>query len=171
MPLLNILQFPDPRLKLQSKPVTEITPQIQALVSDMFETLYSAPNNVGLAAIQVNVPQQIIVIDVSDDRTQPLCLINPEIISQQGKLVWEEGCLSFPGVYAKVERAREIELSYLDQHNHPHTLIATDLLGVCIQHEIDHLNGIHFYDHLSPLKQHMVKKKLEKIRKKPMSIE
>lgn len=168
MPLLNILQFPDPRLKLKANPVTDITPAIQATVSDMFETLYEVEGSVGLAAIQVNIQLSIIVIDVSQNRTQPLCLINPKIISQQGTCMWEEGCLSFPGVYAKIERAKEITVSYFDQHNKAQELQATDLLGVCIQHEIDHLNGITFYDHLSPLKQQMMKKRLEKLRKRAL---
>lgn len=169
MSLLNILQFPDPLLKLKAEPVSDIlAPEIQNTVRDMFETLYEIEGGMGLAAIQVNIQKCIIVIDVSLHRKEPLCLINPEITHQEGEILSEEGCLSFPGVYAKVKRAKRIEVSFYDQKNKMHQLKATDLLGVCIQHEIDHLNGITFYDHLSPLKQEMMRTKISKLRRKTL---
>src|SRR5437762_632896 len=149
MPLLNILQFPDPRLKLKAEAVLNIDSEISALIDNMFETMYEAIG-VGLAATQVNVQKRIIVIDTSENHTQPLCLINPKIINRHGSIDWEEGCLSFPGVYAQVQRSKEIEVSYMDQHWKPQQLKADGLLCVCIQHELDHLEGITFYDHLSP---------------------
>jgi len=167
MPLLNILQFPDPRLKLKAETVTTIDTEIMTLVDNMFETMYEAVG-VGLAATQVNIQKRIITIDVSEDRRHPLCLINPEILVRKGSLIWEEGCLSFPGVYAKVNRASEIEISYLDNNGEQHLLKADGLLCVCIQHEIDHLDGITFYDHLSPLKQQLMRKKLEKNRRRAL---
>lgn len=168
MALLNILQFPDPRLKTIAKKVDTFDDDLQSFVTDMFETMYEA-QGIGLAAIQVNVPKHVMVIDVSHQQNQPMCLINVEIINQQGKMEWEEGCLSFPGVYAKVQdRRKSIEVKYFDQFGHPHQLHADDLLGVCIQHELDHLNGITFYDHLSELKQNMLRKKLTKLRRKTL---
>lgn len=167
MALLNILQFPDPRLKLTAESVTDFSTELPRLIDDMFETMYEAVG-VGLAATQVNIQQRIIVIDVSEHHKEPLCLINPTIVSKEGTTVWEEGCLSFPGVYAQIQRAKTITLSYRDPQNTLHTLEADGLLGICIQHELDHLNGITFFDHLSPLKQSMMRKKLSKIRKKTL---
>jgi peptide deformylase len=167
MSLLNILQFPDPRLKHAALAVETFDAALQEIVASMLETMYEA-QGVGLAAIQVNIPKRIIVIDVSEARNEPLALINPQIVNKQGTLEWEEGCLSFPGVYAKVKRAAEIGISYYDCAGKKETLDATGLLSVCIQHELDHLDGITFYDHLSPLKQTIIKKKLEKIRRKTL---
>lgn len=167
MALLNILQFPDPRLKNIAKPVEVFDEALKTLVQDMFETMYEA-QGVGLASIQVNVPKQVIVIDVSSEQNAPLCLINLEILAERGTIDWEEGCLSFPGVYAKVQRAKEIDITFLDKTGKKQTLTAEGLLSICIQHELDHLNGITFYDHLSPLKQAMLKKKLDKIRRRAL---
>jgi len=165
--LLNILQFPDKRLKAIASPVEHFNEELQQIIADMFETMYEA-QGVGLAATQVNIQQRIIVIDTSRDRSNPLCLINPEITHQEGTLEWEEGCLSFPGVYAKVKRFAKIGINYNDQNGTQQSLEAEQLFSVCIQHEIDHLNGITFYDHLSALKQQMLKKKLKKIREKSL---
>lgn len=167
MALLNILQFPDPRLKLVAEPVANITDETRKIVADMFETMYEA-QGVGLAAIQVNIQQRIIAIDVSEDKTTKLCLINPIITKTEGQVIWEEGCLSFPGVYAKVKRAEKIEVEFLDENANKHKIAADGLLAVCIQHEIDHLDGITFYDHLSKIKQNMLQKKLKKIRDKQL---
>lgn len=166
MALLNILQFPDPRLKNKAEPVIQFDEELSILVENMFETMYEMKWAVGLAAIQVNVKKQVIVIDVSENRDQPLCLINPKILSQRDSTEYEEGCLSFPGVYAKVKRFKEIDISYFDKEGTPQQLSTGDFLSICIQHEIDHLNGITFYDHLAPVKQHMLRKKLEKTRRK-----
>jgi len=167
MALLNILQFPDPRLKLKADPVTEFTDEIRVCVHDMVETMYEAVG-VGLAATQLNIQKRIIVIDTSEHGHHPLCLINPIILSKQDTILWEEGCLSFPGVYAYVQRAKTIEITYQDEHNNTHQLKADGLLSVCIQHEMDHLDGITFYDHLSPLKRTLMKNKLAKLRRKAL---
>lgn len=165
--LLNILQFPDPRLKLTAEPVTNINDDTRKIVEDMFETMYEA-QGVGLAAIQVNVQQRIITIDISENKSNKMCLINPTITKKEGQIAWEEGCLSFPGVYAKVKRAEKIEVEYLDENGDKHELKTDGLLAVCIQHEIDHLDGITFYDHLSKIKQSMLNKKLQKLRDKQL---
>lgn len=167
MALLNILQFPDPRLKAVAEPVDTFDQDIIQLVNNMLETMYET-RGVGLAAIQVNVPKQVIVVDASDKSNQPQCLINPQILARRGEIEWEEGCLSFPGVYAKIIRSREIDVKYYDHEGRPHQISADGLLSICIQHEIDHLNGITFYDHLSPLKKNMLRKKLDKLRRKAL---
>jgi len=167
MPLLNILQFPDPRLKKTADPVDVFDQEIFKLVDDMQETLYEA-QGVGLAATQVNVHKRVIVIDVSETHNQLVCLINPEIIEKRGAVEREEGCLSFPGVYAKVKRAKEVDITYYDRLGKHHQMSADGLLAICIQHELDHLNGITFYDHLSSLKQTMLRKKLDKVRRKAL---
>lgn len=168
MPLLNILQFPDPRLKKMATPVDIFDADITNLVANMLETMYEA-QGVGLAATQVNVHKRVIVLDVSSQQNQPLALINPEIVSKSGPLEWDEGCLSFPGVYAKVKRFHDIEIKYRDQHGKLQNLQAKGgLLSACIQHEIDHLNGITFFDHLSLLKRELLEKKLEKNRKRAL---
>jgi peptide deformylase len=164
MALLNILQFPDPRLKNKAIEVDVFDQEIVRLVKDMLETMYEA-QGVGLAAIQVNVPKRILVLDVSDARNEPLCLINPVITDKRGIIDWEEGCLSFPGAYAKVKRAKEVDVTFYDHLGKIHQISATGLLAVCIQHELDHLNGIVFFDHLSPLKQKFLLQKLAKRRK------
>lgn len=168
MSLLNILQFPDPRLKKVATPIDIFDDTLVTLITDMFETMYEA-QGVGLAATQVNVHKQVIVMDVSTDGNQPLALINPEIVAKQDLLEWDEGCLSFPGVYAKVKRYKEIEIKYRDHQGKAQNLKANGgLLSACIQHEIDHLNGITFFDHLSQLKQELLQKKLEKNRKRAL---
>lgn len=165
--LLSILQFPDPRLKEIAKPVSIVDDQVTKTLDDMLETMYEA-QGVGLAAIQVNINQRLIVMDISQERNQPIYLVNPEIIDSQGNIDWEEGCLSFPGVYAKVKRHEFIKVQYLDKSGNQQMIEGDGLLSVCIQHEIDHLNGITFFDHLSPLKQKMLKKKLQKLRDKTL---
>jgi peptide deformylase len=167
MTLLNILQFPDPRLKRKATLVDTFDQEIFKLVNNMLETMYEA-QGVGLAAIQVNVTKRIIVIDISETRNQPLCLINPEITDKKETIEWDEGCLSFPGVYAKVKRSKEIEVTFYDALGKIHKLSTGGLLAICIQHELDHLNGITFYDHLSGLKQNMLRKKLDKLRRKAL---
>lgn len=164
MALLEILHFPDPRLREQAKPVERVDDDIRKLVDDMFETMYAAPG-IGLAAIQVNVRKRVIVIDISEEHDQPLCLINPEIIEREGQEVMEEGCLSVPGYYDKVTRAERIKVRALDRDGQPFELEVDDLLAVCIQHEVDHLDGKLFVDYLSSLKRQRVRKKLEKERR------
>ena len=161
MAILDILRFPDKRLRTVAKPVEKVDDKIKTLVADMFETMYAAPG-IGLAATQVNVHQQVIVIDVSEDRSQPLCLINPEITAQEGTETCDEGCLSVPDIYETVERAEKVSIKALDQNGDEYTLQANEMLAVCIQHEMDHLQGKLFVDYLSPLKQQRVKKRLLK---------
>jgi peptide deformylase len=161
MALLEILHYPDARLRLEARPVVKIDAAIRQLVADMLETMYAAPG-IGLAATQVNVQQQVIVIDVSEDRDQPLVLINPRIVEKRGVETMEEGCLSVPSVYGEVERAEWVEVEALNSDGQPFTLQAEGLLAVCIQHEMDHLTGKLFVDYLSPLKRQRIRKKLEK---------
>ena len=161
MAILDILHYPDKRLRTVAEPVEIVDDSIRKLVDDMFETMYEAPG-IGLAATQVNVHQQIIVIDVSEDRSQPLCLINPEIIATEGTETCDEGCLSVPDIYETVERAEKVTIKALDQNGEEYTLAADEMLAVCIQHEIDHLKGKLFVDYLSPLKQQRLKKRLMK---------
>lgn len=161
MAILNILHYPDKRLRTVAKPVEKVDASIKKLVDDMFETMYQAPG-IGLAATQVNVHQQIIVIDISPEKNQPLCLINPEIIAEEGKESCDEGCLSVPDIYEAVERAEKVTVKALDQNGDEFTLQANELLAVCIQHEMDHLKGTLFVDYLSPLKQQRVRKRLIK---------
>lgn len=151
MALLSVLQYPDPRLRNQAKPVVTFDNDLRRMVDDMFETMYEQ-GGVGLAAIQVDIQQRIIAIDISEDKKSPMCVINPEIVNQEGIQYEFEGCLSFPGVFDKVERSEKILVSALDQHGKPYQIEAEGLLSVCIQHEMDHLNGILFIDHLSRLK-------------------
>jgi len=161
MPLLDILKFPDERLRTKAKPVDAVTDETRQLVDDMFETMYAAPG-IGLAATQINVHQRIIVIDISREKDQPLCLINPVILAKEGVEHHEEGCLSVPGVYENVERADRIKVEALDRDGEKVKFDADELLAVCIQHEIDHLNGKLFVDYLSAMKRNRIKKKLEK---------
>lgn len=164
--ILDILQFPDPRLRTVAKPVTAVDDSIRALVDNMFETMYDAPG-IGLAATQVNVHQRVIVIDLSDDRSEPLVLINPEVEVLEGEPEpMQEGCLSIPGVYEDVSRVEHVRLKALDRDGEPYELEATGLLAVCIQHELDHINGKLFVDYLSALKRARIRKKLEKQQKK-----
>jgi peptide deformylase len=164
MALLQILEFPDPRLRTRAQPVTQVDAALRTLIDDMFETMYAAPG-IGLAATQVNVPKRLAVIDVSEKRDQPLVLINPEILGRDGVEETEEGCLSVPGVFDKVTRAEKIRVRALDRDGKPVELEADGLLAVCIQHEIDHLDGKLFVDYLSELKRTRIRKKLEKERK------
>ena len=161
MPLLDILKFPDERLRIKAKPVDAVTDETRQLVDDMFETMYAAPG-IGLAATQINVHQRIVVIDISSEKDQPLCLINPKILAKEGIEHHEEGCLSVPGVYESVERADRIKVEALNREGEKIKFDADELLAVCIQHEIDHLNGKLFVDYLSAMKRNRIKKKLEK---------
>ena len=159
--ILDILKYPNKKLRTVAKEVEAVNGDIKQLVKDMFETMYAAPG-IGLAATQVNVHQRIIVIDVSDDCEQPLCLINPEIIEKSGEIEYEEGCLSVPNYYENVKRANEIKVRALNEKGVSFEIEANEMLAVCIQHEMDHLMGILFVDHLSKLKQKRLKKKAEK---------
>lgn len=161
MALLPILRFPDTRLKKVASPVEKIDAGIRKLVADMAETMYEAPG-IGLAATQVDEHKQVVVIDISEEKNQLLALINPRITHRDGVQVYEEGCLSVPGIYDKVERAAEVTVEYLDLEGKMQTLTADGLLAVCIQHELDHLQGKVFVDHLSQLKQMRIKTKLAK---------
>lgn len=167
MALLPILEFPDPRLRTKAVPLepAQVTaPGFQSLLDDMFETMYDAPG-IGLAASQVDVHQRFMVIDTSEDKSEPQVFINPEILNKVGEQVYQEGCLSVPGIYADVERANQITVEAQDADGKSYTLQADGLLAVCIQHEMDHLAGRLFVDYLSPLKREMVRKKLEKQRR------
>jgi len=164
MALLDILHYPDPRLRTVAKPVAEVTDETRKLIDDMFETMYAAPG-IGLAAIQVNVPQRVIVIDVSDNGDEPLALINPEILEKDGVETMQEGCLSVPGFYETVQRAEHIRFRCLDRDGKVVEREANGLLAVCVQHEIDHLNGKLFVDYLSDLKRSRIRKKLEKLQR------
>jgi len=163
--ILEILKYPDKRLRTVAKPVKNVNNDIKKQVKDMFETMYDAPG-IGLAATQVNFHQRLIVIDVSEECNQPLCLINPEIIEKNGEIEWEEGCLSVPNYYENVKRANEIKVSALNELGQSFEIEVNEMLSVCIQHEMDHLDGILFVDHLSKLKQKRLKKKAEKQTKK-----
>lgn len=166
MAVLEILAFPDPRLRTEAKPVTEVTDATRTLIDDMFETMYEAPG-IGLAATQVNVHQRLLVIDVSENRDQPLVFINPEITvldPQTGE--YDEGCLSVPGFYETVQRPQRISATALDRNGESFTRELEGLLAICLQHEIDHLNGKLFVDYLSPLKRQRIRKKLEKAQRR-----
>jgi peptide deformylase len=164
MALLQILHFPDKRLRTVAKPVEKVDDGIRKLVDDMFETMYDA-RGIGLAATQVDVHRRVIVMDLSETRDQPQVFINPEIVASSGTEETEEGCLSVPEIYEKVQRAEQVTVKALDRNGDEFTLEADDLLAVCIQHEMDHLKGKLFVDYLSPLKQQRLKKKLEKSRR------
>jgi peptide deformylase len=164
MAKLDILEFPDPRLRTVAKPVESVDDDIRRLIDDMIETMY-LERGIGLAATQVNVHQRLLVLDVSEDQDSPQAFINPEIIHEQGTQTCEEGCLSVPGVFAEVKRAEEIRIKALDGNGEAFEQDADGLLAVCLQHELDHLNGKLFVDYLSPLRRARVKKKLEKQRK------
>ena len=164
MAILDILEFPDPRLRKQAQPVTVFDAALKRLVADMFETMYQAPG-IGLAATQVDVHSQLVVMDVSEHKDQPLVFVNPRILSRDGAQVYQEGCLSVPGIYADVERALRIRVAAQDVDGKAFELEADGLLAVCIQHELDHLQGKVFVDYLSPLKREMVRKRLEKRRR------
>jgi peptide deformylase len=161
MAILTILEFPDDRLRKKAAPVPVVDESIKRLVDDMFETMYAAPG-VGLAATQVNVQKRIVVMDVSEEKNAPVCLINPEIVEKNGSEEMDEGCLSVPGIFEKVTRAEAVKIRALDRNGDSFELEADGLLAVCIQHEIDHLDGKLFVDYLSPLKRQLIRKKLKK---------
>ena len=162
MAILEILEYPDPRLRTIAKPVEAVTPKISTLIDDMFETMYDAPG-IGLAATQVDQHIQLIVMDLSEDKSEPYVFINPEITILEGEPEkMQEGCLSVPGFYEDVERIEHVLIKALDRDGKSFELEATGLLAVCIQHEMDHLNGKLFVDYLSKLKRNRIKKKLEK---------
>ena len=158
---LDILIFPDDRLRQVANPVADIDDTTRSLITDMFETMYAAPG-IGLAATQVNVHERIVVIDVSEKGNEPLTLINPEIIVAEGRAEHEEGCLSIPGIYEQVERDEHIKFAAVDADGNPYEMEADGLLAVCVQHELDHLDGKLFVDYLSSLKQRRIKKKMLK---------
>lgn len=165
MALLNVLQYPDPRLRLKSLPVTEVNDAIRKIVDDMFETRQEQ-DAAGLAAPQLNIQQRIIVIDYPPFTTQPLCLINPEITHREGVQYDYEGCMSFQGVFDKVERAAKIHFHALDRDGQRYEMDAEGQFAVCVQHELDHLDGVLFIDHLSKLRQERMRTKLKKIRRR-----
>jgi len=164
MSVLSILEFPDPRLRTRAEPVTRFDAELKQFVADLFETMYDA-NGVGLAATQVNVHKRVLVIDMSDSRNERLLLINPEIINKDGAQVYQEGCLSFPGIYADVTRALKVEVKAQDVDGKEFIYAAEGPLAVAVQHEMDHLAGKVFVDYLSPLKRSMLLKRLDKQRK------
>lgn len=161
MAVLDILHFPDTRLRIKAQPVQQVDAKVQRIVKDMFETMYAAPG-IGLAATQVNIHRRIIVLDVSSEHDEPLCLINPELLSTDGEDEMEEGCLSVPGYYESVKRAERIRFRALNEQGESFTQDAEGLLAVCVQHEMDHLDGKLFVDYLSPLKRNRIRAKLEK---------
>lgn len=164
MALLHILEFPDPRLRTVAKPLAEVDDGVRRLIDDMFETMYAAPG-IGLAATQIDVHKRLLVVDVSEDKSAPFCFINPVIVDKSGSVKADEGCLSVPEIYEPVERAERILVRALDRDGKSFELEATGLLAVCIQHEIDHLDGKLFVDYLSVLKRQWLKKKFTKARK------
>jgi peptide deformylase len=164
MARLPIIEFPDPRLRTVAKPVAAVDGRIRTLIADMFQTMYDAPG-IGLAATQVDVHARLLVLDVSEDRSAPMVFINPVITASEGSQVYQEGCLSVPGIFADVTRADRITVQALDREGKAFTLEADGLLAVCIQHEMDHLAGKVFVDYLSPLKRELVRKKLAKQRR------
>jgi peptide deformylase len=166
MAILEILHFPDPRLRTRAHPVAVVDDGVRRLVDDLFETMYAAPG-IGLAATQVDVHRRVLVVDVSEDRSAPRCFINPEIVARDGEEEMDEGCLSVPGVYDKVQRAERIRVRALDREGCPFELEADGLLAVCIQHEMDHLEGKLFVDYLSGLKRQRIRRKLEKEARHP----
>lgn len=164
MAKLKILEFPDSRLRTKATPVEVVSDELRTLISDMFETMYAAPG-IGLAATQVNVHKRLLVADISPDNTEPYVLINPEILEKDGVIVTDEGCLSVPGFYEAVERAEHIKVRFIDRDEIEIEMEANGLLAVCIQHEVDHLDGKLFVDYLSEAKRQRIRKKLEKDRR------
>ena len=163
MALLDILEFPDPRLRTVAKPVEKVDDELRKLIDDMFETMYAAPG-IGLAASQVNVHKRLLVLDVSDEHNEPMVFINPEVTPLTGETnTYDEGCLSVPGFYETVERPDRIKVRALDRNGEPFEMECDGLLAVCLQHEIDHLDGKLFVDHISRLKRDRIRKKLEKV--------
>lgn len=164
MAKLNILEFPDPRLRKKAAPVEVVDDSIRTLIDDLFETMYAAPG-IGLAATQVDVHRRVLVADVSSDRSEPVALINPRIVEKDGVAVTEEGCLSVPGYFEEVQRAEHIRVAFLDRNGEQAEIEADGLLAVCIQHEMDHLEGKLFVDYLSEAKRSRIRKRLEKDRR------
>ena len=164
MALLDILCFPDARLRTTAMPIDEVTDELRGFIDNMFETMYAAPG-IGLAATQVDFHKQLVVIDVSEDKSEPYCFINPVITHAEGEEVCQEGCLSVPEYYADITRAENIKVKALDRNGKEFEVEADGLLAVCIQHEIDHLKGTLFVDYLSPLKQQRLRKKMDKMAK------
>ena len=164
MSRLEILHYPDPRLRRRAESVSVVDDDVRRLIDDMLETMYDAPG-IGLSAPQVNVAKRVVTVDVSKDRSAPLGLVNPEILSVEGELETEEGCLSVPGVYELVKRPERVRVSALDRDGHSREIDAEGLLAVCIQHEIDHLDGRLFVDYLSRLKRQRIRRKAEKTRR------
>ena len=162
MSILTILEFPDKRLRTVAEEVSQVDDNIKTLVDDMLETMYAA-KGIGLAATQINVHKRVIVMDISEEKNEPICLINPEIIEKVGTEESEEGCLSVPGFFEKVTRAEQIKIRALSRDGESFEMEADDLLAVCIQHEMDHLEGKLFVDYLSTFKRNRIKSKLEKI--------
>ncbi|EJV0605886.1 peptide deformylase [Vibrio parahaemolyticus] len=161
MAVLEILSIPDPRLKVKAEKVTDVS-TVQTLIDDMLETLYATGNGIGLASTQVGRKEAVVVIDISDERNDPLILVNPEVVSGENKALGQEGCLSVPEYYADVERYTSVVVSALDRDGNPITIESDELLAIVMQHEIDHLSGNLFIDYLSPLKQKMAMKKVKK---------
>jgi peptide deformylase len=165
MALLTILEFPDPRLRTLAKPVSRFDQALQNLIDDMFDTMYAAPG-IGLAATQVNVHQQLIVMDISENKDTPWVFINPALtVLDEEVQSYDEGCLSVPGFYETVTRPKHVKIDALDRHGRPFTMQDNEMLAICIQHEMDHLNGKLFVDYLSALKRNRIKSKLEKAHK------
>lgn len=164
MSILHVLHYPDPQLRLIAAPVPDVSDDVRTLIDDMLETMYDAPG-VGLAAPQVDVARRVIVVDITEDRSKPLALVNPEIMAREGSVQMEEGCLSVPGIYEPVERAEWIKVQALDRDGKVLDIETDGLLAVCIQHEIDHLDGKLFVDYLSDLKRGRIRKKMEKLRR------
>lgn len=164
MAIYPIIQLPDERLRAVTAPITSFDEALQKLIDDMFETMYAA-KGIGLAAPQIAISKKLAVIDVSNKRSKPLVLINPAIVERKGRALMEEGCLSVPGVYDKAPRATWVKLRALDRNGKLYEIEAEDLLAHCIQHEVDHLNGMLFLDHLSYVKQQMVRKKFYEVKR------
>ena len=166
MAILNILHFPDERLRTKAKPVAEVT-EHRTLINNMLETMYDAPG-IGLAATQINVHERILVIDISEEKNEPIVLINPEILEKEGDQEFDEGCLSVPGIYETLHRAEKVRIKALNKEGESFEMNAEGLLAVCIQHEMDHLEGKLFVDYLSQLKKQRIRKKLEKQQRSAM---
>lgn len=167
MALLNILHYPDERLHKVAKPIATVDDEVRRLIDDMIETMY-ASKGVGLAATQVNVHRRLIVIDVSEDKTGATAFINPEFLLKQGETEYEEGCLSVPGIYETVQRAERVKVRALDRDGKPFELEADGLLAICLQHEVDHLDGKVFVEYLSTLKQNRIRTKMKKLEKRTL---
>jgi len=164
MAILRILEFPDPKLRKKALPVDKVDDALRRLIDDMFETMYEAPG-IGLAATQIDVHRRLLVADVSGERSDPHVLINPVILEKDGVIVTEEGCLSVPGYFEDVERAEHVQVRYLDRDGNEQTSDFEEMLAVCVQHEIDHLDGKLFVDYLSEAKRQRIRKRLEKERR------